>query len=214
MPKPVRNPEEIEATKARILDSALDLLVQEGFKNLSMRKLAAGTAMTAANIYNYFSNKDEIYLAVQTRGFEILRERIRKIDKDHSDTPEKLKIIAESYMDFGMNNPEYYEVMFTRNTPKFTDYKGTSLEPSAEIEKRTALDVFDLVIRVIARVMGNNPAVSILGARYRAIQIWTALHGIVSLHNSRVLQETDAIGIDTMGKLIDDVLFSLFHEPA
>ena len=31
-----------------------------------MRKIATKVSMTAANIYNYYSNKDEIYLAIQT----------------------------------------------------------------------------------------------------------------------------------------------------
>ncbi|MEZ4549411.1 MAG: TetR family transcriptional regulator [Desulfobacterales bacterium] len=36
---------------------------------MSMRKLAGRLKMTAANIYNYYQNKDDLYLAIQTRGF-------------------------------------------------------------------------------------------------------------------------------------------------
>ena len=64
MPKSARDHGEVELIKEKILDTALDILFDQGFSSLSMRKIALGTKMTAANIYNYFSNKHEIYLAI------------------------------------------------------------------------------------------------------------------------------------------------------
>jgi len=41
-----------------------------------------------------------------------------------------------AYLKFGMENPEYYEIMFSRNTPKYIDYQGTAIEPTAFYESR------------------------------------------------------------------------------
>ena len=62
MPKTTRAAEEVIGIKDRILETALQHLIEDGFEHFSMRKLAARLGMTAANIYNYFTNKDEIYL--------------------------------------------------------------------------------------------------------------------------------------------------------
>jgi len=50
MPKNTRPPQEIERIKKKILDAALSILFEEGFDDLSMRKLGRKLGMTAANI--------------------------------------------------------------------------------------------------------------------------------------------------------------------
>ncbi len=212
MPKAVRKREDIEAVKQVILDAALEIMINEGFAQLSMRKIASRVSMTAANIYNYFSNKDEIYLSIQTRGFRVLYARFQEIDDTSPDSVEKLKKLTRAYYDFGTQNPELYEIMFTRNTPKFTDYLGTKLEPAAIIEKQAALRVLDLTSGLIFRIMDEHSGHSKEEAHYRAIYHWTSLHGIVSLYNSRVLQETIDVTEETIEKLTADLLLPFMTE--
>ena len=76
MPKTPRSEQKIQQVKDRILDIALDIIHQNGFSALSMNKLGAAMHMTAANLYNYFQNKDELYLAVVTQGNLLLLEKI------------------------------------------------------------------------------------------------------------------------------------------
>ena len=45
MPKPARDPQDIEIIKEKILDVALGILYDQGFSSLSMRKIALGTKM-------------------------------------------------------------------------------------------------------------------------------------------------------------------------
>ncbi|MCK5680918.1 helix-turn-helix transcriptional regulator, partial [bacterium] len=62
MPKAPRTPEEVELVRQAILDAALKIIVEDGYKGFSMRKLGRSMGMTAKTVYNYFINKDEIYL--------------------------------------------------------------------------------------------------------------------------------------------------------
>jgi len=212
MPKAVRKQADIEAVKQVILDAALEIMINAGFAQLSMRKIASRVSMTAANIYNYFSNKDEIYLSIQTRGFRALYARFQEIDDAPVDSVDKLKKLTRAYYDFGTQNPELYEIMFTRNTPKFSDYLGTKLEPAAIIEKQAALHVLELTSDLIFRIMGEHSGHSKAEAHYRAIYHWTSLHGIVSLYNSRVLQETIDVTEETIEKLTTDLLLPFMTE--
>lgn len=201
MPKPIRSAAEVESVKKKILNTALAMMCDEGFEALSMRKLALRLGMTAANIYNYYSNKDELYLAIQTNGFEMLYDRFQEIAA--SDLPAKVKpgAMMRAYVDFGTRHPDYYEIMFSRNTPKYVDYVGTPMEPAAALEKQTALGVADLTARALAAY-----GTSAEEAGYLTILLWSALHGVVNLYNSRVLQEVEAAALPLIDRLINDLL--------
>ena len=191
MPKTTRAAEEVIGIKDRILETALQHLIEDGFEHFSMRKLAARLGMTAANIYNYFTNKDELYLLIQTRGFEMLYDFLHKAYKRSAAPEKKLENMIRAYLKFGMDNPEYYEIMFSRNTPKYADYKGTAMEKVALLEKQTALKSADITIQALSDLFANNKTVHIDTLRFRMLQIWFTLNGMINLFNSRVLQEVE-----------------------
>ncbi|MDD9302438.1 MAG: TetR/AcrR family transcriptional regulator [Desulfobacter sp.] len=212
MPRITRNPEEIEKTKNKILDAALAILFEEGFDDLSMRKLGRKLGMTAPNIYNYYSSKDELYLVIQTIGFERICQRFEKITSMHTLPIHQFSALVDAYLAFGMSNPDYYSIMFSRNTPKYTDYIGTKLEPIAFKEKKAALKVADLVTSVIRRLARENSRIQEQDAAYHTIQVWTSLHGIVSLYYTRVLQELDENVEMTINRLKSDMVQSFGPE--
>lgn len=47
-----------------MLESARNEFVKKGFKDASMRSIAKGANCCLSNIYNYFKNKDEIFLTI------------------------------------------------------------------------------------------------------------------------------------------------------
>ncbi|PIP39173.1 MAG: TetR family transcriptional regulator [Desulfobacterales bacterium CG23_combo_of_CG06-09_8_20_14_all_51_8] len=206
MPKLPRSPEEVESIKTAILTTALKLMCDDGFEALSMRKLAGRLKMTAANIYNYYQNKDDLYLAIQTRGFQMLADRFQEIYDSLQPGPDRLYAMMRAYLAFGMEFPDYYEIMFSRNTPKYADYKGTPMEPAATIEKQTALKVADITVRAIRDLYDGKEAISESEALYRTILVWSALHGVVNLLNSRVLPEVVETGDAFMDRLFRDLL--------
>ncbi len=212
MPRNTRNPEEIEKIKRKILDAALAILFEEGFDDLSMRKLGRKLGMTAPNIYNYYSGKDELYLTIQTMGFERIGERFEQIVSEHCLPVDQFSAMVDAYLEFGMANPDYYSIMFSRNTPKYIDYIGTKLEPIAFKEKEAALKVADIVSAVIQDLARENSRIQEKDAAYHTIQIWTSLHGIVSLYYTRVLQELDENVEKTINRLKADMIRSFGPE--
>jgi len=205
MPKAPRNAEDVDAVKMQIIEAAKTIICKYGFTQLSMRKLANELGMTAANIYNYYSSKDEIYLGVQTAGFAILQERFQEVERQFDSSRKVLEEFIRVYLDFGMNNPDYYEVMLGGNTPKYADYIGTDLETVALDEKQTALAIARMTTKVIIDITG----ISIKEATFRTIQAWTTLHGVVSLHNNRVLQEMGTDLGETIERICRDLSLPL-----
>lgn len=52
-----------EATRQRILQSALALFAEHGFGGVSIRKIGAGAGVTLATVHHYFGSKDDLYEA-------------------------------------------------------------------------------------------------------------------------------------------------------
>lgn len=202
MPRTPRSQSDIDMVKKEILDSALKFIIDDGFHNLSMRKLASQLGMTATKIYYYFSNKDEINLMIRMRGFEMLYQRLLKCTTQKRDPLRKLRAMIHVYFEFGISYPNYYDIMFNLHTPKYLDYVGTDLEDVAHTEKEASLRTYSLTTTVIAELMNLHGVKDLERVRLRAIQLWCEVHGIISLHNSKLLREID----DNPAKLINTLI--------
>ncbi len=102
--------------RALILNTAMKLFLQEGFQNVSIRRLADEIEYSPATIYLYFKDKDEILYALHNRGHEIYLEEQEKLAAI-PDPLERLKKHADVYFEFAMNNPEIYDLMFILDRP-------------------------------------------------------------------------------------------------
>ena len=61
-----------EQGKQDILTAAARLLATHGYHGMAMRDLARASRTSLANLYNYFSSKEDLVFALQTRAFETL----------------------------------------------------------------------------------------------------------------------------------------------
>jgi AcrR family transcriptional regulator len=200
----------IEETKERILGAATELMCRDGFDGLSMRKLARSVGMTAPNLYNYYANKNELYLEIQTHGFDLLAAAFAAASGSGADAEAQLVGMVRAYVAFGDAYPDLYDVMFGRNTPKYVDYVGTDMEPLARREKDVALTVIDLAQQVIERAQAERQVSSPTSARLQAMEVWCTLHGLVSLRHTRVLAEVIDDPEELVASIVDRVRRS-FH---
>ena len=189
MPRPAHSALAVQVTRLRILDASTELLCAEGFDGFSMRKLAKRLSMTVANIYNYYPNKNAIYLDVQTRGFEVLQAAFRDVRERETEPVARLVGLARAYVAFGRENPDHYQVMLGSNTPQYADYVDTAMEPLAAREKRSALAVLDTAEAALCEAIAALGVAVGAPPRALALRLWITLHGLVTLLNNRVLQE-------------------------
>jgi AcrR family transcriptional regulator len=202
MPRISRTPQQVNVFRQEILDAALRLIIEHGFSELSMRKIASRLGVTATTIYNYYASRDELYFFIRIRGFELLFESIASTYKAKDDPYEKLCAVVGEYVRFGIRNPDYYEVMFiSRGVPKFLDCIGTPLEKVAGREKEKSIQTFLFIAQGIAEYLKISDA----KARYLTIKLWTELNGIVSLLNSRLLREVEERKELLIKRLIADI---------
>ncbi|KAJ52713.1 TetR family transcriptional regulator [Clostridium tetanomorphum DSM 665] len=83
-----RRKQEKEVIKKKIIDAAKNILVKEGYENLSIRKIASKIEYSPGIIYHYFKDKAEIVNFIVEDGYGNILKTISAIPVD-SENPDK-----------------------------------------------------------------------------------------------------------------------------
>lgn len=186
MPKKPKTPEEINEIKEHILQVSIDLIKKTGYENFSMRALASTLNVTPPTIYQYYSNKDELYLTILTKGFEKLYDVLNEAYNSQEKAKNKLYAVGKAYIDFGIKNPNLYDLMLVSNVPKFYDYVGTPAEETAKLELETAIKVINFA-KLVINESGLLNGKSEEEAEMVIFELMCATEGMVSyIHNKTV----------------------------
>jgi len=94
-----------------IVKTAMQLFIEKGIENVSIRAIAEKIEYSPGSIYSYFKDKGEIIHAIHTEGFEKLYAMQKTLD-DVKDPAEKLRRMGRIYMQFALENKDYYDLMF------------------------------------------------------------------------------------------------------
>lgn len=102
-----------EEVRQRIIDSAVDLMSMDGYKNVSMRKIAKHAKVGDATIYNYFPNKESLlygYFSVQVSRTVT---EIESIESFESFTlQEKIQTLIETNLSLLLPHREFVQEAF------------------------------------------------------------------------------------------------------
>lgn len=188
-----------EDTRQRILDAALQIVKQEGWPALSMRKIADMIEYTAPIIYEYFSNKEGILFELTRQGYIRLGVKIKAARDQKSDTEEQLEAMWLAYWDFAFEESEFYQLMYGVQVNCCEMYKKM---PEAEYTT-------DLFYDVIEKLLTKHTMSEEI-ADLKYYTFWSLIHGLISLNlvqkgaNDAINQEILRSAIKAIIKTIND----------
>ncbi|HWV75645.1 MAG TPA: TetR/AcrR family transcriptional regulator [Pseudosphingobacterium sp.] len=160
-----------DENRIKILDASLQIVKEEGWQALSMRKIADIIEYTAPMIYEYFANKEAILAELAGKGYLILAKRVREA-KENETIPEKqIEAMWLTYWQFAFEEKELYQLMFGIGTQ------------CCEMEK--SFKCFDshavLISNVIKEIMHDkNPSEEMVCRKY--FTYWSIIHGLISIN--------------------------------
>jgi AcrR family transcriptional regulator len=67
-------------TRQRILDVALDLFVEQGYEETSLRQIAERVGVTKAALYYHFRSKDEILMTLHEPVHELMKSAMARLE--------------------------------------------------------------------------------------------------------------------------------------
>lgn len=174
---PVRPPRAEGDLRTAVLDAARQLLVREGYRDLSMRDVARAVGCSVSSIYLYFAGKDALVHALMDEGFERWHRRMGEVAGAAADAEARLEAVCRAYVEFGLANPEFYEIMYMFHSDRMARYPK-------ELFRRARRNLEELGTLAAAYAGdesgGPGDAAGADAARVRATALWATLHGIVS----------------------------------
>jgi AcrR family transcriptional regulator len=146
-----RRAREKEELRQRILDAAAELFIQEGFDNVSIRKIADKIEYSPTTIYLHFKDKAELIGSICYEVFDGLRRKLEETAALGLPHLEMLRQSLRAYIEFGLENPNHYIVLFC--LPEPVELAGNRAEGDVVAMKPGAV-CFDKLRQGIAQCMG------------------------------------------------------------
>ncbi len=172
-----------------LVQAALREAEQGGPEAISLKALAKELGVSQPAPYRHFADREALLQAVTAEAFRqftaILRAAIEKPSKRS-----KLSRFAQAALEFGLTRNGIYRLMFASRTMACSE-KDSELHLASRETLRLLIESLEA------------PAVGLLRERH-ALQIWAALHGIISLAEQGLL--TGEVARVTREELIEDIV--------
>jgi len=158
-----------ELTKNAILKVAEDIVLQEGWQAVSIRKIAEAIGYSLPVVYNHFESKDAIFEEFVKQGFCMLAEAMQHTKMQFQDPEQQLTKMALRYFEFAFSNAAYYKMMFGLGIP--------SCQKAREIAEIAHFS--NVMIDTINNLMAQqNEQQKLL----KFHTLWSILHGLTSIN--------------------------------
>lgn len=92
--------------KVIIIESAIEVIAENGFYNTSVRMIANKAGISVGTIYNYFNNKDEILNHIFKTEFEKRNNLLNKLKESHTDFEHKITSFLDIHFEDLKENPK------------------------------------------------------------------------------------------------------------
>lgn len=106
--KPPRTRPTRGEVRDRILDAASKVFAAEGFAGATIDAIGQAAGFTKGAVYSNFESKDELFLALLDREFELRGEQIATVLEDGGDTAAAARALSRSVLDSVHSHADYY----------------------------------------------------------------------------------------------------------
>jgi len=100
--------EELNRRRHEIFASSVDLFIEKGFRETSMREISEAAGMGKSSLYDYFRTKDEILLWVVEDELTDLTTAAREIAGRPIPAIERLRQVMQFHLNFLISRKDFY----------------------------------------------------------------------------------------------------------
>lgn len=162
-----------EHLRDEILAAAEKLLIKTGDVDaVSIRAIADAVGVTPPSLYLHFPDKDALMVAVCQKQFTLLEDRIGDATDDIADPLQRLRVMGDVYVRFGVDHPEQYRILLMT--------KGVFVREDFERGDAPGATTFLKLLTAVEDCMAagafrkDDPLLVATG-------IWSVIHGVTSL---------------------------------
>jgi len=165
-----RRQRQLEEVRSTILQQSWQIVEEEGWEALSIRKIADAIEYSTPVVYKHFENKDAILEAFSREGYARLAGILTTAKSSRTSPSAQLEAISEAYWRFAQEHPKHYQIMYGLGIPTCQMVRDIP-------EIKQVADVLHTTINEAIR-SGKNPDVD---GHLKATTFWSILHGLVAM---------------------------------
>lgn len=134
------------ARKEEIITACAELYKTMSFKDITIKEIGNATSFTRTSIYNYFQTKEEIFLALLQREYELWNGRLKEIRAEHEEMTgeEFADALAHSLEErenlLKIMSMNHYDMEDNSRIERLVEFKAVYGQSLAEV--RNCLDKF------------------------------------------------------------------------
>lgn len=194
-----RRQREIQEREALFLSAAEAVIAGEGFLNLQMARLAEACDYATGTLYQHFSSKEDLLLALVVKQLEAHIDVFRQVAGWHAATPrERMFAIVVGDLDFKRRHPEHMKLVHYVHTQAVW-------ENTSEARREQALACSDPVGAIVTAIVRDGIAAGDLSHggltdMELAIGPWSICEGMTALQQIKGL--FDQLGVEGVDRLL------------
>lgn len=127
---PARRTRQPDVTRRNILDAALFEFAAKGLAGARVDEIAERSGSNKRMIYEYFGNKEGLWLTVLERAYEKMREEEHAIDVARMPPVDGMRYLMEFNFKFCSRNPEFIALLSAENL-----HRASYLRDSKKIQQ-------------------------------------------------------------------------------
>jgi AcrR family transcriptional regulator len=191
-----------------ILIKAKEIISQEGFDKLSIRRIATEIEYSPATIYGYFTDKDDLLFQLMNKGFELMATYFSEIYNEPSPV-KRIHLLGREYVRFGVEHPDWYELMFQSPNPM------NHIKRCNE-EWGHGAAIFEFFSKTCEEAIKEKKLKN-WEARILAMHLWTSMHGAINFYKTDRLCVIDKEYSNEgkyalIEKMIESIMLNIFHD--
>jgi AcrR family transcriptional regulator len=162
--------------RGKILDTARAMFAAEGYEAVTMRGIAKEIGYTATALYYHFPDKHSLLVELCNQDFLTLAGYLQRIGRI-ADPVERVRKMGLAYVNFGMEYPQHYRLMFMTPQP-VTDGTDKKIEKGNPDQ-----DAYAFLQSAVAEAhAAGSFRKDIKDPELVSQMFWASVHGIVALH--------------------------------
>jgi len=175
-----RNRKLTNVKKSEIIDGMEKALRSKSYDRLTIDDVAKEAEYSKKTIYSYFKSKNEIYLELLMRKFNLLYDALENaVDGSGKTGVEKIRVIGKAYYKFANELPEYMQAIINFETKSDAE-SGNDSQIMEQFNTETEKS-FLLLEEALRESIANNeisPETDVISA---AIILWSNINGFIML---------------------------------
>ncbi len=177
-----RKEREKERRRNEIIDAAENVFFSKGRAVATMDDVAEEAELSKGTLYLYFKNKEDLYLAINLRGMEILYGLFAEAIKKHKTGFEKVYAIGKAYFQFYNEYPDYFVALMYFESHEMDLCNEQSIAVKCKVQGHDALVILIQAIESGIKDGSIRPDVDAVKA---ATVLWGHSSGLIQLVSTK-----------------------------